>query len=506
MTDEAKARILEHGEVCVRAYNQVAALIEHTSEPRYLLSNLERISIQTIPPTLPRFLSRSFPLARHRRRPCVWPCSLGSRIMNQHHQQPLATIHRLSSNILSFERNQSSVRQPAATLSRLSTMTFSEGGATTSLSHVTFSSIEFAYHYQHDHSPHFPYHFHDGCRTDCPGTDSHMTRSYSSSGSAMEDERNRTRSSPHFSFFGLSEVADGKPFEDVSKLVPANPKSSTECIMPSTLPLLNTRQSAVRSLELSQSHLNLILPKSQDASELYLRSTSTMQVVVNSGKPVLAEETIPEVIIISQSECDSQGAVLPLPSKAQGADLSMSSVFSSQFTQPTVPPPSSSSSMSLPPCPQRSLEGCGPSQAYKLYLMGQNHPLEWFRGECEYKDKDRGSALTLASSCQAQCDHGSCRESTRYSSSNDHVVAMGVKGKQGCENEDMNEMTLSSAPMFLVGGTQALPRNGFTSPGPGHSQLRRSPAINFSILRQQRATPIESLQQAYQRRLHTSCV
>lgn len=493
MTDEAKARVLEHGEVCVRAYHQVAALIGHTSEPRSLLSNLESISIQTIPPTLPSFLSRSFPFTRHRHRPCVQPYSMGSRIMNQHQQQSLASTHRLPSNILSFQRNQSSVRQPAATLSRLSTVTFSGGDATTPLSRATFSSIEFACRYQHYHNQHFSYHCHDGERADCPSTDSRTTRSYSSSGSVLEDERSRIRSSPHFSFFGSSEVAVEKEtlsFEDVSKLVPISPKSSAECIMPSTLPLLNTRHSAVQSLELSQSHLNLII---RDASEPYLRSTSTMQVVVNSGKPVLAAETIPEVVIITQSECNPQGAVLPLPSMVQGADFSMSSVLSSPSTQPTVPPPLSSTTMSLPPCPQRSLAGYGPSQAYNLYLMGHNYPLDWFRDECEYEDQDRGSVLTLASSCQAQYDHGSSRDSTHYPFSNEHVVAVGVKGKQGCENEDMNEMTLSSAPMFLVGRTQALPPSGFTSRGLGHSQLRRSPAMDFSILRQQRATAVESL-------------
>ncbi|KAG0036275.1 hypothetical protein BGZ82_004434 [Podila clonocystis] len=34
MADEAKARVLEHGEVCVRAYYRVAALIGYTSGPR----------------------------------------------------------------------------------------------------------------------------------------------------------------------------------------------------------------------------------------------------------------------------------------------------------------------------------------------------------------------------------------------------------------------------------------------------------------------------------------
>ncbi|KAI9238782.1 MAG: hypothetical protein BYD32DRAFT_486236 [Podila humilis] len=482
VTDEAKARVLEHGEVCVRAYNQVAALIGHTSEPRSLLSNLESISIQTIPPTLPSFLSRSFLLTRHRRRPCVQPYSMGPRIMNQHQQQSLTSTQRLPSNILSFQRNQSSVRQPAATLSQISTVSFSGGGATTPLSRVTFSSIEFVYHYQHCHNPHFPYHFHDGQRVDCPCTDLRTTRSYSSSESVLEDERSRVRSSPHFSFFGSSDVDVEKEtlsFEDVSKLVPVSPKSSTECIMPSTLPLLNTRHSAVQSPELSKSHLNLVL---RDASEPYLRSTSTMQVVVNSGKPVLALETIPEVVIISQSECDPQGA-----------DFSMSSVLSSPSTQSTMPPPLSSTAMSLPPCPQRSLAGCGPSQAYKLYLMGHNYPLDWFRDKCAYEDQDRRSVLTLASSCQAQYDHGSIRDSTHHPSSNEHVVAVGVKGKLGCEKDDMNEMKLPSAPMFLVGRMQALPPNGFTSRDLGHSQLRRSPVMDFSILRQQRATAVESL-------------
>lgn len=164
MTDKAKAKVLEHGEVCVRAYNQVAALIGYTSEPRSLLSSLERISIQTLPPTLPRLLSRSSPLTRHRRRPRVRPYTGGPRI-----------IHRLPGNIVGSQRHQLSIRQPAQTLNR-STVTFSGRGTTPSLSHVTFSSTEFGYHYQHDHNPHFPYHFHEGNRVDYLGTESCATR------------------------------------------------------------------------------------------------------------------------------------------------------------------------------------------------------------------------------------------------------------------------------------------------------------------------------------------
>ncbi|KAF8935985.1 hypothetical protein BGZ52_000010 [Haplosporangium bisporale] len=410
VTDEAKARVLEHGEVCVRAYNQL---------PFTLISTHSSSS----PPVRPALLYGS-----------------------SNHEPTSATV---------FNKHPKITKQ------------YPQFPEKSVFSPATSSDIESDLH----------------CVILWRGRHHSLEpRDLLFHRSVLEDERSRVRSSPHFSFFGSSDVDVEKEtlsFEDVSKLVPVSPKSSTECIMPSTLPLLNTRHSAVQSPELSKSHLNLVL---RDASEPYLRSTSTMQVVVNSGKPVLALETIPEVVIISQSECDPQGA-----------DFSMSSVLSSPSTQSTMPPPLSSTAMSLPPCPQRSLAGCGPSQAYKLYLMGHNYPLDWFRDKCAYEDQDRRSVLTLASSCQAQYDHGSIRDSTHHPSSNEHVVAVGVKGKLGCEKDDMNEMKLPSAPMFLVGRMQALPPNGFTSRDLGHSQLRRSPVMDFSILRQQRATAVESL-------------
>ncbi|KAF9306768.1 hypothetical protein BGZ74_003626, partial [Mortierella antarctica] len=86
----------------------------------------------------------------------------------------------------------------------------------------------------------------------------------------------------------------------------------------------------------------------------------------------------------------------------------------------------------------------------------------------------------------------------------ERVVKVSVQDKHDCEiEEDMNEMTLS-LPVVLVGGTQAPPSNGVPSSAPGYSQLRRSPGMEFSTLRQQRATAIEPIEQAYQRRVQTS--
>lgn len=199
MTDEAKTRILEHGEVCVRAYSQVAALIGYTSEPRSPLSSLERISIQTLPPALPHILSRSFSLTRYRPRPCGRSYTGSHSIMSRFQQHTFASIHHLPCNILGFQRHYHSIRQPTETLSR-STVTFSSKGTTPSLSRVTFSSIEFEYHCQHDHNPHFPYHFYDGNRVDNLGMESRASRSYSSLRSVLEVGKRSTRS-PYFSFF-----------------------------------------------------------------------------------------------------------------------------------------------------------------------------------------------------------------------------------------------------------------------------------------------------------------
>ncbi|KAF9426375.1 hypothetical protein BGZ94_006618 [Podila epigama] len=198
MTDDAKNRIQEHGEICVRAYNQVASLLGHSSAPTDMLAHLQRVSsTRSLPPTLPRLFLRALPYTRQNRRPCprpffvssnssrsspsrsntsterwttipITPAATGSGTRTSARRTrddtsssfvaPISTLVSIPAPTPAFLTRRTATTLAYSSLS-LSTISTSNTSAFSTIDHLTFSSFDFAYHYQHEHNPHFPYHY-----------------------------------------------------------------------------------------------------------------------------------------------------------------------------------------------------------------------------------------------------------------------------------------------------------------------------------------------------------